>query len=98
MRLIDADALIKRLKPYRVEYSGDAFPYAMMHDAFIYEVEQEPTVDAQPVRHGTWRNYKDEHTCSVCGEVVTGDWMYDDSAYDYCPLCGARMDGERKEE
>ncbi len=40
---------------------------------------------------GKWINYKDEHRCSCCGEVVTGDWFYEDDAYSYCPNCGADM-------
>ena len=92
-RLISADALIKRLKPYRVEYSGDAFPYKMMHDAFIYEVEQEPTVDVQPVRHGKWavpNGHSNARVCSVCMMIC-----HEDNAmfYNYCPNCGAKMDG-----
>ena len=30
-----------------------------------------------------------EHKCSVCGE-----WEYADSESNYCPNCGARMDGD----
>lgn len=50
-----------------------------------------PSEDVQPVRHGRWTddtgiegawNY-----CSVCGEQAI-------DLYDYCPNCGARMDGE----
>ena len=49
MRLIDADALIERLKPYINKYGGESFPYDIVHDAFIYEIEHAPTVDAVPV-------------------------------------------------
>lgn len=45
---------------------------------------------------GEWQNYKDEHRCSECGEVVIGDW-YDDEWYDYGPNCGADMRGEQDE-
>ena len=56
-------------------------------------------IDVAPVRHGYWRNYKDEHTCSCCGETVTGEWYdQDNDAYWYCPWCGAKMDAERKEK
>lgn len=55
--------------------------------------------ESVPVRHGYWKNYKDEHTCSCCGETVTGDWYdQDNDAYWVCPWCGAWMDVERKEE
>lgn len=51
----------------------------------------EPTTE-QSSKVGEWENYKDEHRCSECGEVVIGDW-YDDEWYDYCPNCGADMRG-----
>ena len=49
MRLIDSDALIERLEPYKDKYGADEFPYYMVHEAFIYEMGKEPTVDAVPV-------------------------------------------------
>ena len=42
---------------------------------------------------GEWENYKDEHRCSHCGEVVIDDWHDTDDWYDFCPNCGARMKG-----
>ncbi len=44
---------------------------------------------------GEWKNYKDEHRCSACGEVVIGDWYCDDEWYSYCPNCGADMRGDK---
>lgn len=56
-----------------------------------------PSADVAPVRHGKWNNHKDEHVCSICKDVVIADWTYDydELVYDYCPHCGARMDGEK---
>ena len=42
---------------------------------------------------GEWIDYKDEHTCSVCKEVVIDDWYYEYEWYDFCPHCGASMKG-----
>ena len=44
-------------------------------------------------RKGEWKNYKDEHYCTNCGEVVIGDWYDEDDWYDFCPHCGAKMKG-----
>lgn len=65
-----------------------------------------PTVDAAPVRHGQWI-IKDNPgtgwyrvTCSECGEDVTstipmiGFFPNCKAIWDYCPYCGARMDGK----
>lgn len=45
---------------------------------------------------GKWINHKDEHQCSICGEVVIGE-VYDgewgsNGIYEYCPYCGAKME------
>lgn len=50
-------------------------------------IESIPSIE---VSEGEWENYKDEHRCTACGEVVIGDW-YDFDWYYYCPNCGARM-------
>ena len=57
---------------------------------------QKGSVDAEPVKHGHWRtvtlpSYMFEgYRCSECAELVYGRTKY-------CPQCGAKMDGERKE-
>ena len=60
------------------------------HDAIevlgmIYEM---PAADVAPVRHGRWERYgKNLGECSECGEIVS-------VRNNYCPNCGARMDGD----
>ena len=53
--------------------------------------------DVATVVHGWWNA---DETCSVCGEKSTEGldavkWDY--WLPDYCPHCGAKMDGERKD-
>lgn len=98
MRLINVDALIERLKQYAHRYDDDdEIPYSFIYDSFIYEVEQEQTVDAVPVRHGKWIYGNDFHcytaSCSVCGyqrrtDIKATGW----NQWKYCPHCGAKMD------
>lgn len=46
-----------------------------------------PAADVAPVRHGRWKRYrKNLGECSECGEVVS-------VRNNYCPHCGAKMDG-----
>ena len=80
MRLIDADALKKH--------------YAWWEDdrqkLFDSIVDSQPTVDAEPVRHGKWIEYPAAdgmNQCSECGVLRFGE-------SNYCPNCGARMDEE----
>lgn len=102
MRLIDADALKEHFKQYAI-HSGIQ---ASLDRYALKVIEEEPTVDAVPVRHGKWipryikiagQNYKHGMQCSVCAEPAL-DAEGDDYLTDYCPNCGARMDAERKEE
>lgn len=52
--------------------------------------------DWRPVQHGHWIDCEDDYSsyvrCSVCGDEFTC-WEADCAKTDYCPNCGARMDG-----
>ena len=73
----------------------------------IYEVLDEcPTADVVEVVHGEWLKsewgYPDRTlTCSLCGfQYDSADYKtpkFNQKVLPYCPHCGARMDGERKE-
>lgn len=90
MRLINADALIERLKPYIDKFGTDAFPYSLVHAAFIYEIEQEPTVNAKLIRKSEWiKEQNCFYRCRMCGAhypLIKGCMDYK-----YCPNCGAVM-------
>ena len=57
-----------------------------------------PSADVQPAKHGKWlTEYEPDGKpycfhCSVCDSdfSIVGNKI----AYDYCPDCGAKMDGE----
>lgn len=51
---------------------------------------------AEPVRHGKWINaghdaFTQYRRCSSCARLLANA-----PAYDYCPRCGAKMDGDEK--
>lgn len=66
-----------------------------------------PAADVQPVKHGRWIIDYAEGTeiyhahCSECGKEpdrnIGGDY-YIDKFSDFCPNCGARMDGDSNEK
>ena len=108
MRLIDADELKTILSIRRtieiIQHAVDNAPtidavpatidgaLGYLHKVgWIQEHDRIMTEDVAPVRHGRWEK-NDDYTCSLCGyRMVIGD-----GAYNYCPNCGAKMDGEEK--
>ena len=63
-------------------------------------LETVPTVDAVEVVHGRWEPHPHAYgfeRCSVCNDCcIWGEWA-DGKKWNYCPNCGAKMDGERKD-
>ena len=58
-------------------------------------IKKLPAVDAVPVVHGRWIDHKDEHQCSECKEITIVDfYVWRNVQFDYCPYCGAKMDGD----
>lgn len=98
MRLIDADALAKRLgELWDIPADWDGDMDETCQEAFT-EIDNAPTIEAEPVRHGEWLPYpSDQHRkCSVCGIEYAKNTMALKS--NYCPNCGAKMDGKEDEE
>jgi len=62
-------------------------------------LENVPSADVAPVRHGRWIELamKGEFKCSVCGRGSKSGNTFQlipTVYWNYCPNCGARMDGE----
>mgnify|MGYP006379191907 CR=1 FL=1 len=59
-------------------------------------LNQFPGADVAPVRHGWWVSvpHKLARVCSVCNRDEPYKFAdIDADVYDYCPNCGAKMDG-----
>ena len=61
--------------------------------AAIKELEAFPAADVAPVRHGRWINENFYTHCSDCGKMAIYDKYGQEVESDYCPHCGAKMDG-----
>ena len=95
-RLIDANAEIATIKE-NVCKNCNSYDGVRCRDCWIDDVisflEDAPTVDAVEVVHGRWQqgdNLKPK--CSICGKYELYSWA-DHSRCNYCPNCGAIMDG-----
>lgn len=101
--------------PYRHEdcddaLYADAFSYIQQLEDHIRDLtkalsavlDDAPSVDAEPVRHGKWVEVHGmmppEHVgrkrCSVCGRFALHDFMGRERLSFFCPSCGAKMDLE----
>lgn len=83
MRLIDADALLERMKRTNRYFNVK------------FDIEEAPTIEAEPVRHGYWENANGRpktyiRKCSVCGKEAY--FCGRGCSYKLCPNCGAKMD------
>lgn len=103
MRLIDADNLVQILHE-ALQESGSTCTKALLTSFACTAICAAPEVNAEPVKHGEWVNDNGLYRCTACGELWTIGWadcipiqyMYKERPY--CPKCGAKMDGERKED
>ena len=98
MRLINADELIKTLQER--EDAPPEWDGAIFKDAFsiaIMDIIAQPSIDAEPVKHGYWEelnvNESTIYVCTCCHATVSGVFA---SAFRYCPICGARMEGREQ--
>ena len=91
MRLIDADEAI-------INFGFEWDDILPTRDEFVEFIKKQPTIAVEPVKHGRWIDaYPDIEPnpmfmygiCSECG-FEQGISKY----LNYCPNCGANMDGE----
>ena len=103
-RLIDADALLKRLVKKKAESANkrytEGFNDALMR--FRSMVSTAPTIE--PIKHGRWIPHPEDDEWDICtacgvgtkrrehGFDASGSWETEYS-YHYCPNCGADMRG-----
>ena len=93
MRLIDANALIEHLTRCIEQSKGLMRSVCVAIKCFV---EQMPTVE---VVHGRWVSDEADvlFHCSECETQISTSWDYDDLHWNYCPNCGAKMDGKDDE-
>lgn len=83
----------------RQAWTSDARGEIQGLNAAVCAIEDIPAADVEPVVHGKWEN----NHCSVCGMIPMGEEIWDSCEFcpprfvffmNYCPNCGARMDGD----
>lgn len=96
---IDREALIEWLKriPLIDLSDGHGLCRVIMEDDFKKAIKKMPKgiiADVAPVRHGLWKwDTEDIYRCSNCAEKSHVKEVMGHPGWDYCPNCGAKMDG-----
>jgi len=95
--LISREAAIDKIEEYLEEYS-ELEPETGYHNLKWCAMEEAkdvllmlPAVDAVQVVHGEWK-WSHGGQCSECG------FHNSNFDYNYCPCCGAKMDGGEDKE
>lgn len=102
-RLIDANALVKKILSLTLTVTGLRAGKGVLlelltkyREGILQVVKEQPTVDAVEVVHGRWifkhnpitdpKGYFIRIVCSECN-------LHTGQKSNYCPQCGAKMDG-----
>ena len=91
-RYINADRVHRDCE---MRFADTGVPYEWAYALTI--IDQAPTADVSPVVHGRWNEINQiatglpwKYRCNDCG-------CPQEYKHNYCPNCGAKMDGERKD-
>lgn len=69
--------------------------YTSGYDEAVDTVENFPSAaDVAPVVHGRWRGSGHLLECQSCGEIYSRIGGNAGKLWNYCPNCGAKMDGD----
>ena len=89
---IEREAVLERLAKVDMDtYYGFTAAVQFGVNHAIQCIKEAPAADVVEVRHGRWENGGNGlyDTCTACGEEI-----YLAIPMNYCPLCGALMDGK----
>ena len=98
MRLIDADELVRTIHDKLDKVIVWDESEATTADEFEEIVDEIPTANVQAVKHGKWKYIPEaKHTCAVYVCSVCNFCRLSPNTpleCQYCPRCGAKMNGE----
>ena len=90
MRLIDADRALEIVRDQGIAHPN---AYHLTNYATLI-LREAPTVDAVQVVHGRWETNSDRPDTLICSVCKCGFDMWKHDPHNFCPNCGAKMDGD----
>lgn len=97
---IEREALLKKLSSIVVtdDFNGTMLAYGIDIATDII-LKTSPASDVVEVRHGEWISDDGDvlSHCSECEAQISTSWDYE-GEWIYCPNCGAKIDGKRREK
>ena len=90
---IERDAVYEMLENAQMISDGEYCGYCT-EDVTISSI---PAADVVRVRHGRWGTHSDRPDSLICSVCNYGFDMWKHDPHNYCPNCGAKMDGELNE-
>ena len=94
-RYIDANALQEQLERKKAGIANQRYTEGwndcMMRVKSM--VSKAPAADVAPVVHGQWETSSDRPDSLICSVCKCGFDMWKHDPHNYCPSCGAKMDG-----
>lgn len=83
-----------KIDGYSYAYKTDSNGEPYIHIDSVRDMLKK-AADVQPVKHGKWRYVTPKHICCSCCDVICLISVYPTSVKaNFCPNCGARMDGD----
>ena len=95
MRLIDAENLAEVLNRYlaQLRNSGISVGLRMGINTCLTFINNANTIEAEPLKRGQWETNSDRPDSLICSVCKCGFDMWKHDPHNYCPNCGAKMDG-----
>lgn len=92
-KYIDANELIENLEASCMPIHEKGISGCLGDNKSIVDViNDQPAAEVQEVRHGKWEQENEIFKCSECAYAFENEGYQ--HFFNYCPNCGARMDGE----
>lgn len=96
MRLIDADALIEKIR----KLPNAGIRWFVSAEAVFDTILKAPTIELHhPKGHWIFVHplQKNDNGAYICSECKVGNWEIDPKSYFFCPNCGVKMEEGEQE-